>query len=935
MPESGTKLGRYEIRSKIGEGGMGEVYLARDTQLDRLIAIKLLPAEIARDQQRLHRFLQEARAAAALSHPNIAHIYEIGEADGGHFIAMEYVEGQPLDRKIGGRPLPIGEALDIAIQITDALDEAHGKGITHRDIKSSNIMITPRGRVKVLDFGLAKVAQSASTPEQISDSQLATRVKTSPGVIMGTVNYMSPEQASGKEVDARTDIWSVGVVLYEMVTGRVPFEGTTPSHIIVAILEKEPLPLATYVPNVPEALDWIVTETLTKDASERTQTARELMKRLQRLKQRVDADAEVERSVAPERLTAVEVDPNNANIAGITGSTVPPAPTISQTSEPRTSEVTPTPTHLSSAEYVVSQIKSHKKALAFVATIALVVLIGIAFAIYKFFLARRSPIISLETAKFTRLTTTGNATAAVISPDGKWLVHVQDDGEQKSLWLRQVAVANSNTQIVPPANVRFYGLAFSPDGNYVYYVVGTSSEATGTLYQVPVLGGTPRKLFTGIKSSLRFSPDGKQIAYFDFYEDDDRLMVANADGSGQRLLAKRGGDEYFYQDDFATVSWSPDGQNLATPVASARESYMSIATVSVANGEVKLLTPRRWLEVRQVLWFDANTVLATIQERNGEAFSIWQVTFPAGVATKLTNDLNSYPTISLTADSGSIAAVKLDIENNIWLMPAFDVSHATQITQGRNLVGRPAFTPDGKLVCPIKEPVGGNLYLIDPATGNRKQLTADARDNVGPSVSSDGRYIVFISDRTGAPHVWRIDIDGSNPKQLTQTAEDLDANISPDGRWVTYTSCLNKCTVWKVGIDGGQPVQLTDRFSQAAVFSPDGKQIACRYLDQPNGQYQLAILPSEGGAPIKTFPLASGVSNRRWSIDGRALIYGITQKDVTNLWAQPIDGSPPKQLTNFASEIIFGFDLSRDGKQVALQRGTASSDVVLISNFKQ
>lgn len=914
---------------------MGEVYLARDTQLDRLIAIKLLPAEIARDQQRLHRFLQEARAAAALSHPNIAHIYEIGEADGGHFIAMEYVEGQPLDRKIGGRPLPIGEALDIAIQITDALDEAHGKGITHRDIKSSNIMITPRGRVKVLDFGLAKVAQSASTPEQISDSQLATRVKTSPGVIMGTVNYMSPEQASGKEVDARTDIWSVGVVLYEMVTGRVPFEGTTPSHIIVAILEKEPLPLATYVPNVPEALDWIVTETLTKDASERTQTARELMKRLQRLKQRVDADAEVERSVAPERLTAVEVDPNNANIAGITGSTVPPAPTISQTSEPRTSEVTPTPTHLSSAEYVVSQIKSHKKALAFVATIALVVLIGIAFAIYKFFLARRSPIISLETAKFTRLTTTGNATAAVISPDGKWLVHVQDDGEQKSLWLRQVAVANSNTQIVPPANVRFYGLAFSPDGNYVYYVVGTSSEATGTLYQVPVLGGTPRKLFTGIKSSLRFSPDGKQIAYFDFYEDDDRLMVANADGSGQRLLAKRGGDEYFYQDDFATVSWSPDGQNLATPVASARESYMSIATVSVANGEVKLLTPRRWLEVRQVLWFDANTVLATIQERNGEAFSIWQVTFPAGVATKLTNDLNSYPTISLTADSGSIAAVKLDIENNIWLMPAFDVSHATQITQGRNLVGRPAFTPDGKLVCPIKEPVGGNLYLIDPATGNRKQLTADARDNVGPSVSSDGRYIVFISDRTGAPHVWRIDIDGSNPKQLTQTAEDLDANISPDGRWVTYTSCLNKCTVWKVGIDGGQPVQLTDRFSQAAVFSPDGKQIACRYLDQPNGQYQLAILPSEGGAPIKTFPLASGVSNRRWSIDGRALIYGITQKDVTNLWAQPIDGSPPKQLTNFASEIIFGFDLSRDGKQVALQRGTASSDVVLISNFKQ
>src|ERR1051326_8299171 len=329
----GTQIGRYEIRAKISEGGMGEVYLARDTQLDRQIAIKLLPAEIARDQQRLHRFLQEARAAAALSHPNIAHIYEIGEADGGHFIAMEYVEGQPLDRKIGGRPLAIVESLDIANQITDALDEAHGKGITHRDIKSSNIMITPRGRVKVLDFGLAKVTQSGATPEQISDSEVATRVKTSPGVVMGTVNYMSPEQASGKEVDARTDIWSVGVVLYEMVTGRLPFEGATPSHVIVAILEKEPPPLSTFVPNVPEALDWIVTETLTKDASERTQTARELLKKLQRLKQRVDANAEVERSVAPERLTAAEVDISKASTTGVTGSTVPPAPAISQTSQ--------------------------------------------------------------------------------------------------------------------------------------------------------------------------------------------------------------------------------------------------------------------------------------------------------------------------------------------------------------------------------------------------------------------------------------------------------------------------------------------------------------------------------------------------------------------------------------------------------------------------
>jgi Tol biopolymer transport system component len=337
--------------------------------------------------------------------------------------------------------------------------------------------------------------------------------------------------------------------------------------------------------------------------------------------------------------------------------------------------------------------------------------------------------------------------------------------------------------------------------------------------------------------------------------------------------------------------------------------------------------------VRQAVWFDSDTILATANERNGEAFSIWQISYPSGAAQKLTNDLNSYPIISLTADAGSIAAVKTEVDSNIWVMPAFDGSRATQITQGRNPVGLPAWTPDGKLVCSIKAPVGRDLYLIDPVTGTRQQLTAETGDNFYASVSPDGRYIVFLSDRTGTPHVWRIDIDGSNVKQLTNTAEDLNANISPDGRWVAYTSFQNKGTVWKVAIDGGQPVQITDKASDIPAFSPDGKQIACGYLDRT---LQLAIVPSDGGQPIKTFSIPVGLNtNHRWSADGRALIYGVTQKGVTNLWAQPIDGSPPKQLTNFASESIFSFDLSRDGKQVALSRGTQSSDVVLISNFKR
>jgi Tol biopolymer transport system component len=305
-------------------------------------------------------------------------------------------------------------------------------------------------------------------------------------------------------------------------------------------------------------------------------------------------------------------------------------------------------------------------------------------------------------------------------------------------------------------------------------------------------------------------------------------------------------------------------------------------------------------------------------------------------ATKLTNDLNSYPTISLTADASLIAAVKTELDDNIWVMPAFDAARASQVTKGRNLVGSPAWSPDGKLIFPVNAANGGDLYLVDPLNGVRTQLTANAADNVAPSVSRDGRFIVFISDRTGAPHVWRMDIDGSNLKQLTNQYQDDEPMLSPDGQWVAYMSCMNKCTVWKIRTDGGQQVQITDKTSESPAFSPDGKQIACLYLEQPSVPYKIAILSADGGQPINTYKFPSGLNtNFRWESDGRALIYGITRGGVTNLWAQPIDGSAPKQLTNFASERIFSFDFSHDGKQVALARGTQTSDVVLISNFKR
>src|SRR2546423_3053412 len=291
---AGTLLGRYKIRSPLGAGGMGEVYLAEDIQLERSIALKVLPSEVASDQKRMGRFKQEARAASVLNHPNVAHIYEISEAAGIQFIAMEFVEGRTLRHEIASAGTKTTATLEVALQVAAALSAAHAAGIVHRDIKPENIMLRPDGYVKVLDFGLAKLTEARA-----GDSEASTLINTDPGVVIGTVQYMSPEQARGREVDARTDIFSLGCVLYEMIAGRAPFEGETKTDVIDSILNDEPPPLARYSREVPETLEWIINKALRKDREERYQTAKELLTELRSLKRRLEF-AEQERSLSPD-----------------------------------------------------------------------------------------------------------------------------------------------------------------------------------------------------------------------------------------------------------------------------------------------------------------------------------------------------------------------------------------------------------------------------------------------------------------------------------------------------------------------------------------------------------------------------------------------------------------------------------------------------------
>ena len=916
--KSGQIIGAYEIVSFISRGGMGEVYLAQDRRLSRKVALKILPAAFTKDNERLRRFEQEARAASALNHPNIITIYEILKTGANHLIATEFVEGETLRQRFSRSQLTLTESLNCAIQVADALAAAHKAGIVHRDIKPENIMLRPDAYVKVLDFGLAKLAEQSSAvpPEEA----LTRQVRTGSGVVMGTAGYMSPEQARGREVDTRSDVFSLGAVIYEMVAGRKPFEGETPSDTLAAILKTDPAPISDLIQDAPAELVRIVHKSLRKDREERYQVIKDLLLDLRALKQ----DLEFQEKLGTGRPSRPVITTRVA------------APLTPQTGEVRSAISTIT-------DSLTIEIKRHRVAATIAMALVALVLAAGGYALYKSL--RRSPT-HFQSTTVTRLTNSGKVIDATLSPDGRYVVYVLSDARKQSVWIRQVSTANDKI-IVPPADVGLFGITISRDGNDLYYAIKQNLDR-GTLYRIPLLGGMPVKVLEGIDGPVSFSPDGKRMALIRAnlpVEGESALVIANSNGSDERILAKRKRPAAFAPIFFTGPSWSTDGDLISATVSNVTgPSHVFLFRVS--DGKEIDLTPAGQPFIGRTQWLPDMSGLLVIAGASPAEAQVWFLSYPDGALRPVTNDLEQHRDIGLSDAADKFVTVLASGLVNVWVVPEGDTKRAVQLAVGNlsfygsggNTV---SWTPDGRIVFASNESSTIDIWIMNADGTQRKQLTSNAGKNIGPVVSADGRYVVFTSSRSGLAAIWRMNIDGSNPIQLTHGQGEWLPTITPDSKWVLYSTLgTAKPTVWKVSMDGGAAVELVSKASSNPMVSPDGKFVAYLYPDSADvfaPANRIAIIPFEGGEPTKTFSFLAGsrvLTLAQWSADGKSILYTVTNNNATNVWSQPVAGGEAKQITDFKDSLMNGFAWSTDGKNLVCTRGIQLRDAVLFSERK-
>jgi serine/threonine protein kinase len=924
---SGARLGPYEIHSSLGAGGMGEVYRARDPRLGRDVAIKVVPEILAASAHVLERFDREARAVAALQHPNICVIYDVGETgDRRVFIVMELLDGETLHQRLHGGPLAIVTLVDIGIAIADALDAAHSAGIIHRDIKPANIFLTSRGP-KLLDFGLAKSAPVNAGPSRLPTLPPEAHL-TEPGSTVGTVAYMSPEQVRGEAVDARTDLFSLGTVLYEMATGRPPFIGATHGAVSGAILyQTPPSPRQSRADLLPQ-LDSLIVKALEKDRELRYQTASDLRADLKRIKREIESNQRLAGTDQAGRSTGFASPHSHESIDAqtsltVTSDTQPPVARAGSDSS-------------SDAQMVAAIARRHPRVIATIVATGVAVLAGVVYVLSQRHAPSNDPTAvtaSFANAQIIQLTSSGNAERPAISPDGKYVAYIQHENNAYSVWIRQTTTA-SNVQIVAPqSEVVIDGATVTPDGSFVDFLRREAGK-TRELWRVPFLGGTARRLIDNIESPVGWSPDGQQMAFVrangapaDRFS---ALVIADGDGSHERVLDVRRLPALFVSPGsfpaYRTLSnrpdWAPDGRVIALlgiDARSARAPQLVVVDVRSGSEHVVPLSVRLHLGLA---WLNAESLVLNQEEQAGAPSQLSLLMYPSGQLSRLTNDLSSYLGVSVTADRASLVTTQYTPRSTIWVGDASGRQGTEVVSAVRGLVnaawaGDRVVYSDGSIVSVVSErPVSGQKIA----------------EGVGAAATADGRTIVFQALNQRGGGLARVDADGRHRVQLV-SGQATGPVVTGDDRSVIFVSGRSgQQSLWMVPIEGGTPTEFV-RGALAPSISPDGRSLL--FTARGDGDRQTLVMCDLPACTARRTlsPLPGAAGRVRWAPDGRSVAYRDAATQA-NLWVQPLDGSPPHQLTHFATDrTISSFAWSRDGARLAIARELITNDIVLFKGL--
>jgi Tol biopolymer transport system component len=878
---------------------MGDVYAARDTRLDRAVALKTLAGRNSTSPQAIERFEREARAASALNHPNICTIYDVGIDP--PFIAMELLEGETLQPRLSRGALDIRTLVEIALALVDALDAAHSKGILHRDIKPANIFLTSRGP-KILDFGLAKAVPAAAP---VAATHEATRppesLLTDAGVTVGTLAYMSPEQLRGQVLDIRSDLFSLGLVVYEMATGRPAFSGETGAVVSAAILHAEPVAPRVLRPELPVRLDDIILKMLEKHPQDRSQTAAELRADFRRLNREIESGRTA--TTAPDRTTTPPIY----------------AAPIDRHGNPSDTQV------------VVAVIKRHRRALSLIAAAIVAAIVAGAYLLRT---SDRASSTSPRTDAFQDMqvipvTATGNAWRPALSPDGKYVVYiVRRDEEGASLRVRQLST-QSDVEIVPAqVGQSIVAATVTPDGSFVDFVRGKGFTSLA-LWRIPFLGGAPRLLMDSIGSPVGWSADGKRLAFVRAsYDGWSQLFVADADGSNERKLAQRDLPSQFFSlgSSSGTLrlhpAWSPNGRTLAVAgFEPGKDGNVRQAVfVDIESGVERSIPLLENGVAHGIEWIDDDRVIVSLALRGSlRGAQLWRLSYRDGTWARVTNDLSSYNSLGVDASRDAVVTARSELRVGVSIMES-PFARQRELVPPTTLTGERIAWAGDRLLFVSRDPSDGrpSIWAVRPGSVP-ELLIADAQT---PASTADGRIIVFLRGQT----LLRADGDGRHVVEIAPSA--FSPVIPPNGTQVVYSSLQDGVqSPWIASLDGGTPHLLMKGFAVGTAVSPDGRSMV--YLTN-DGRVWICDFPDCRSKRDLPYPLDASIP--RWMPDGRALAYAIR----SNLWVQPLDGRAASQLTRFVEDdqTIRDFAWSADGKRLAISRGTTTWDVVLFRGLK-